>query len=388
MIVVFYWYFGKKQILCQFINEIPPTMRARKQMDNKQAILVVDDVELNRAILIEAFSEEYHTIEAENGKQALEILVSKPEKIAAVLLDLMMPVMDGFTLLAKMKEEEFLSKIPVFLITADDSMEAMRHGYEMGAIDIIGKPFIPEMIRQRIQNVIELYRNREYLNHVVERQNAALKEQADKIQKLNSAIIDTLSTAIEFRDCESGEHVQRMRWLTGVLLQKLIEDFPEYALPEEQIHLIQDAAVMHDVGKIAIPDQILNKPGRLTTEEFEIMKTHTMKGCELLSSIPEIRDSKLYQYAYDICRHHHERWDGRGYPDGLKENEISIWAQIVSLADVYDALVSKRVYKDAYGQEKAVQMIINGECGIFNPMLLDCFLKVKDIIMQAYLDKE
>lgn len=353
-------------------------------MNKKQLILIVDDVEMNRAILIEVFRKKYHTVEARNGQEALDIIREREDEIAAVLLDLLMPVMDGYVVLEVLKEENLLKKIPVFLITAEDSMDAMRRGYEMGAIDIIGKPFIPEMLEQRISNVIELYQNREYLNHIVEIQEQALKEQAEKIQKLNSSIIDTLSTAIEFRDCESGEHVQRIRKLTGILLEKLSEMYPQYDIPKDQFSLIQDAAVMHDVGKIAISDQILNKPGRLTEEEFEVMKTHTIRGCELLNSISEIRDSDIYQYAYDICRHHHERWDGRGYPDGLKGDEISIWAQIVSLADVYDALVSKRVYKEAYGEETALQMILNGECGQFNPALLQCFMESKNIIIKMY----
>ncbi len=355
-----------------------------KKMVERQTILVVDDIELNRAILVEVFKDKYNTLEAKDGEQALQLLVQYGNEIGAVLLDLWMPVMNGFMLLDEMKIRGMLEKIPVFLITAEDSMEALRRGYEMGVVDVIGKPFLPEMIGRRIDNIIELYKKREYLNHVVEIQEEALKEQAKKIQKLNSSIIDTLSTAIEFRHCESGEHVQRIRKLTGIFLNKINHDYPEYSIPEEEILLIQDAAVMHDVGKIAISDQILNKPGKLTKEEFEIMKTHTIRGCELLDSIPEIRNSEIYKYAYDICRHHHERWDGRGYPDGLKGNEISIWGQIVSIADVYDALVSKRVYKEAYGEDTAIQMILNGECGQFNPILLDCLLQLKDEIASMY----
>lgn len=355
-----------------------------KKMVERQTILVVDDIELNRAILVEVFKDKYNTLEAKDGEQALQLLVQYGNEIGAVLLDLWMPVMNGFMLLDEMKIRGMLEKIPVFLITAEDSMEALRRGYEMGVVDVIGKPFLPEMIGRRIDNIIELYKKREYLNHVVEIQEEALKEQAKKIQKLNSSIIDTLSTAIEFRHCESGEHVQRIRKLTGIFLNKINHDYAEYSIPEEEISLIQDAAVMHDVGKIAISDQILNKPGRLTKEEFEIMKTHTIRGCELLDSIPEIRNSEIYKYAYDICRHHHERWDGKGYPDGLKGNEISIWGQIVSIADVYDALVSKRVYKEAYGEDTAIQMILNGECGQFNPILLECLLQLKDEIASMY----
>ena len=351
-----------------------------RNMDRK-IILIVDDVEVNRAILSATFQQEYDILEAVNGREALEVIEQHKEKISAVLLDIIMPVMDGFEVLEVMNNEGWIEKIPVFLITAESSPEVMRKGYEMGVVDIIGKPIIPFFIRRRIGNVIKL-------NNIVNEQEAMLKKQEKEIRELNRSVLETLSTAIEFRDCESGEHVVRMSNLTLFLLKAMNEYYPEYGVEESNLQVIADAAVMHDVGKIAIPDKILNKPGRLTEDEFEIMKTHTIRGCELLESVPKMRENPIYEYAYDICRHHHERWDGKGYPDGLKGNEITIWSQVVALADVYDALVSERVYKKAYSHDTAIRMILEGECGTFNPLLMDCLKKVQEQIRRSYEKKE
>ena len=344
-------------------------------MSNRDLLLVVDDMEINRVVLGQAFCDLYTILEAENGRDALELIQTHADQLAAVLLDVVMPVMDGFQVVEQMYTQGLLSRIPVFLITADCSESNMHRGYELGVMDIIGKPIIPYFVRRRVCSVVELFQARERLSRTVAVQERALEEKALEIQQLNMSIIETLSTAIEFRDCESGEHVQRIHDLTGVLLRDLRRrGFAGCGqLTDEEIDQISTAAIMHDVGKIAIPDQILNKPGRLTPEEFEIMKTHTVKGCELLDRIPKSRDNPVYQYAYDICRHHHERWDGRGYPDGLKGDQISIGAQVVSLADVYDALTSQRVYKPPFPPEEAVRMILDGECGAFNPNLLESF---------------
>ncbi len=349
-------------------------------MDERNIVLIADDVEMNRAMLAEAFQKDYQIIEAENGKVALEQLDIYRDQIAAILLDIVMPVMNGFDVLDKMLEQELLGTIPVFLITAENSEKVLIHGYEMGVADVINKPFSLELIYRRVSNVIELYRARLKLRTIVERQGEMLAEQAKKLQETNSAIIDTLSTVIEFRDCESGEHIQRIRSLTTMMLGYIVQNHPEFGVKHEDIANIADAAVMHDVGKVSIPDYILNKPGRLTKEEFEIMKEHTVRGCEILESIPRIRESEIYTYCYDICRHHHERYDGRGYPDGLKGDELTIWVQVVALADVYDALVSKRVYKDAYSHDEAVRMILAGECGTFSDVMLKTFSEMAGAI--------
>lgn len=340
-------------------------------------ILIVDDMGINRAILCEAFKDS-RVMEATNGQEALDIILAQPNSIAAILLDLIMPVMDGFGLLEELQKLSLLQRIPIFLITADCSEKTMHRGYDMGVMDIIEKPVIPYFVRRRVLSVMELYQARAQLRSTVNVQKQQLQQQAMEIQQLNRAIITTLSTAIEFRDCESGEHVQRIYDLTAIMLRNLRKlQYPKCCdFTDEQIEQIATAAIMHDVGKIAIPDAILNKPGKLTPEEYEIIKTHTIRGCQLLDQIPKFRTNAVYRYAYDICRHHHERWDGHGYPDGLKGDEISIWAQVVSLADVYDALTNQRVYKPAFSHEEAIAMIVTGKCGAFNPAILEALLNI------------
>ncbi len=337
-------------------------------MKEKGTILVVDDIEINRLILSQIFEEDYHIMEAADGGQAMEIINSR-EDITALLLDLLMPNMNGLDVLKELNKNDRIKNLPVFLITAAESEEMLMEGYDLGAIDIIRKPFIPQFLKHRINDIVELYRHRNELQEVV-------AEQVERLSRLNQSMIETLATAIEFRDCESGEHVKRICGLTRVLMNKVSDTYPQYRLPNSQIEKIVTASILHDVGKISIPDAILNKPGRLTDDEFEVMKKHTLKGCELLQNIPNSMDEDIYNYSYDICRHHHERWDGRGYPDGLAGDQISIWAQVVAVADVYDALTSERVYKKAFTHEKAIDMIVRGECGTFNPKLIKSFQEV------------
>lgn len=357
---------------------------SKKQLlpSQRDTILIVDDMKVNRAILRETFKD-MKVLEATNGLEALNIICTSPQSIAAVLLDLIMPVMDGFQLLEYLKKMNLLKHIPVFLITADTSEKNMHRGYDMGVMDIIEKPVIPYFLRRRVQNIMELYQTRASLSGLVDVQEQQLEQQAEEIQELNHALITTLSTAIEFRDCESGEHVQRIYDLTSIMLTQLREaQFHECRnFTDERIEQIATAAIMHDVGKISIPDAILKKPGKLTPEEFEIIKTHTIKGCELLDQIPNFRHNLVYQYAYDICRHHHERWDGHGYPDGLKGNQITIWAQVVALADVYDALTNARVYKPAFSHDQAMEMIYKGQCGAFSPRLLKAIEKFAPLFL-------
>ena len=348
-----------------------------EQEIKRKTILVVDDIEMNRAILRITFGQEYEILEADNGETALRIIEESADELCAVLLDIVMPVLDGFGVLEEMNRKELTGSIPVFLITAENSSEVLKKGYDLGAVDIIGKPISPYFIKRRIGNVIKL-------NELINEQDAMLRSQAGKIRELNRTVLETLATAIEFRDCDSGELVNRMSELTLCFLKAINCFYPEYGVREEEMQAIADAAVMHDLGKIAIPDSILGKPGRLTKEEFDVMKTHTLRGCDILESVPRMKENPVYEYAYDICRHHHERWDGNGYPDALKGEEISIWSQAVSVADVYDALVSKRVYKDAYSHDEAIRMIMEGECGAFSPMILDCLMKSRDQMAEIY----
>ena len=331
----------------------------------KQTILIVDDMEINRAILAEGFGDDYNILEAENGHQAMEIIYST-ENISSVLLDLVMPEMDGLGVLHRMNKNGKISQIPVFIITAADSAQMMMDAYNMGAVDVISKPFMINFLKCRVGNIIELYRRRNDLESIVD-------EQVKRLNKYNQSLVEILATLVEFRDCESGEHVKRICGLTEILMTAVSDMFPEYHLPKHEIDKIVSSSVLHDIGKICIPDAILNKPGKLTKEEFEVMKQHTVMGCQILTNIPDVMDKAIYNYSYDICRHHHERWDGRGYPDGLKGDEISIWSQVVSVVDVYDALVSPRVYKDPFDHETSVKMICGGECGTFNPKVLEAF---------------
>ena len=344
-------------------------------------ILIVDDDEINRAILENIFSSQYKVAEADNGRLGLEKILCNKEQLCAVLLDVVMPEMDGLQVLRRLNEEGIPAQIPIFLITAETRDVTMREAYELGVMDVISKPVIPYMVDRRVKSVVELYQARRRLGSVVERQQSELLRQAEQIIELNRGMIESLSAAIEFRNGESGEHVRRIHNITRYMLTQT--ELGE-GLTSEEIDSIALAAITHDVGKIAIPDAILNKPGRLTPEEFEIMKTHTVQGERMLEHIPQLKEHGAYHYACDIARHHHERWDGRGYPDGLKGNEISLWAQIVSLADVYDALVSKRVYKDAFDRGEALKMIREGQCGVFNPALLERFFAVEQEIWKFY----
>ena len=340
-------------------------------MHKNKTLLIVDDIELNRMILTEVFKDEYRIVEACNGEQAIEI-INSDLAVSAVLLDLLMPGMNGLGVLKEMNKNGKIKSIPVFLITAAESQEMLLEGYNLGAIDVITKPFMTHFLKCRVNNVVELYGHRNELEKIVAKQD-------ERLNYLNQSMVETLATIIEFRDCESGEHVKRICGLTKMLIQAVSDMYPEYYLPQSEIDKIAASSVLHDVGKISIPDNILNKPGRLTKEEFEVMKQHTVKGCEILQKIPDMIDKDIYKYSYDICRHHHERWDGKGYPDGLSGDDISIWAQVVSVADVYDALTSKRVYKEAYSYETAINMIFNGECGAFNPKVLN--------VLKVYMDK-
>lgn len=345
-------------------------------MDNCQkTILIVDDMPVNRAILSKIFSNEYLLLEADNGKDALNIIEKEQQKIDIVLLDIYMPILDGFDVMERLKETGRLEHLPVIFITAEDSISMMRKAYELGVTDVITKPFYPDIVRRRVKNVLGLYTKQENLEAIVARQTASLRKQS-------LLLAEAMSSIIEFKNMESGQHILRIRIITQYLLETLMQEGYPVNLTSSEIQLISEAAVMHDIGKITIPDAILNKPARLTPEEFEVIKRHTIEGCEVAKKLKFVRSSEYMNYCFDICRHHHERWDGNGYPDGLKGDEITIWSQVVSIADVYDALTNERVYKKAISHEKALSMIKNGECGVFNPKLLDCFIRNADHMLE------
>ncbi len=351
----------------------------------EQQILIVDDETVNREILKTMF-EEYDRLEAENGREAIEKIAGS-RNLVLILLDISMPVLSGFDVLEYMKEHKLLEKIPVILITGETVIDSEDKAYSYGAADVIHKPFYPHIVKKRSQNIIDLYQHKLEMELRLKQQEIEIKEQEKEIRENNEVMLETLSSLVEFRSVETGEHTQRMKYFTKLILEYMQEYFPQYGLDKYKIDLIVRASVLHDIGKIGIPDSILLKPGRLTDEEFEIMKSHTTIGCEILEKSYRNKDSDFYRYSYDICRHHHERWDGRGYPDHLKGEELSIGVQVVSVADVYDALVSPRVYKKPFSREEAYDMILSGECGQFSPDVLKCLAIAKEDVFHCEVIK-
>ena len=331
----------------------------------KEKILIVDDSELNRAILADMLGEEYDIVEAENGLEAVAALQKMGPELSLVLLDIVMPEMDGFGVLDTMNQNRWIDDIPVIMISAESGSSHIERAYELGVTDFVARPFDALIVHRRVVNTILLYAKQKKLVGMV-------ADQIYEKERQGNLMIDILSHIVEFRNGESGLHVLHVRTLTELLLRVLSQKTDRYRLTPEEISIITTASALHDIGKIAIDEHILNKPGRLTEEEFAMMKTHTTVGADMLENLPIHQNDPLVNVAYQICRWHHERYDGRGYPDGLKEDSIPISAQVVALADVYDALTSQRVYKPPFSHEEAVQMILDGKCGVFNPLLLEC----------------
>ena len=351
-------------------------------MQQRQKILIADDSAMNRDLLATILEDEYDIVQAEDGVKAVDYLQKHAEEIALVLLDLVMPQMDGFEVLAYMNKERWIDYIPVIIISAEDSPAYIKRGYDLGVTDFIGKPFDVNMVRRRSANAILLGAKQRRMTSIVSNQIYE-KEKSSKL------MISILSHIVEFRNGESGLHVLHIQVITDMLLRHLVQkENNPYTISQEEIGLISTASALHDIGKITIPDEILNKPGRLTAEEFTVMKGHSMAGANMLEQLPfEQKDEPLVKTAYEICRWHHERYDGGGYPDGLKGEEIPVSAQAVSLADVYDALTSERCYKAAYSHEKAIEMILAGQCGAFNPLLLECLLDISGTLKKEMSEK-
>lgn len=341
-------------------------------MEPKQKILIVDDSEINRAMLKEILGEGYEYLEAENGLRAIEILRRRTD-IALVLLDLIMPEMDGFDVLRVMQCYAWQEEIPVIVISAAEDNRSVERAYDMGVADYIRRPFERVMVLRRVKNALMLYAKQKRLTRLV-------TDQVYEKEHNGVLMISILSHVVEFRNSESGQHVLHIRTLTDLLLHQLVQKTDRYQLDESDISLISTASALHDIGKIMIPEEILNKPGRLTEEEYATIKTHTTEGARILKGLAIGQDEPLVKVAHAICRWHHERWDGGGYPDRLKGDEIPIAAQVVALADVYDALTSERCYKRSYSHEKAVDMILHGECGSFNPLLMECLKESSELL--------
>ena len=333
-------------------------------------ILITDDSELNRSVIGDILKEEYSILEARDGLEAVTILQRHRGEISLLLLDIVMPKMDGLQVLEAMNEYGWIAELPVIIISSESNIATIERAYELGVTDYISRPFDASIVRRRVNNTIMLYSKQKLLVNMV-------AEQIYEKQKNNNLMIHILSHIVEFRNGESGTHVLHINNITELLLQKVIEKSNGRLLTQEQAALISTASALHDIGKIAIPEDVLNKPGRLTETEYDIMKRHSMIGANMINMMGDHKQEELVQIAYEICRWHHERYDGNGYPDGLKGDEIPLSAQIVSLADVYDALTSERVYKKAYSHAQASSMIVNGECGVFNPFLLECLLEIE-----------
>ena len=363
----------KNEVVVESDNTLSESVQTKNCV--KPLILIVDDCDMNREILREILSSDYSIMEACGGEEALSMIHQFGTGISLVLLDIVMPGLDGFEVLSYMNQDHTIEDIPVIMISSEDSEAFIRRAYEMGASDYVSRPFDAKVVYRRVTNNIKLYAKQRRLIRMVTEQ---IREREENV----SMLVGVLSQIVEFRNGESGLHVKHIRRFTECILDCLIEKDPDLHLGTKERENIPLASALHDIGKIAVDDKILNKPGRLTPEEFEAMKLHTVYGAKMLEELQPYYDEPLLKTATDIAHWHHERWDGRGYPDGLVGDAIPLSAQIVSLADVYDALTSERCYKKAYSHDKAVEMILNGECGVFNPKLVECFVEIQNVLRE------
>ncbi|MBQ7680573.1 MAG: response regulator [Butyrivibrio sp.] len=345
-----------------------------------KTLLIADDAEVDRRILEEILRNRYNVVSVSGGKQAIQVISKNLKELAGIVMDVRMPDTSGIQVLELLQKQKISTRIPVIMVSGDASPESERICYQKGAADFIRKPYEKTVVGYRVARSLELYEKRAGLEEkiaeqtkVLRKQYLVLQKQEENLRENNNNIIDVVCAMVEFRNLESGNHLKRIKGFTQILGTTIMRNYPEYGLTPHRVEVITQASAMHDIGKITVPDAILLKPGRLTPEEFDLMKSHTTRGCELVKMLADIQDKEYYETSYDICRHHHEKYDGRGYPDGLKGEEISIAAQLVSMADIYDALVSERVYKAAIPPSKAYEMIRNGEAGIFSTKMLTSF---------------
>lgn len=367
---------SKNRVVSEWNENKQITSSLNERDDNKSLVLVVDDSDMNRFLLSQILLDDYNVIEACDGVEATQIIQDHFKELSIVLLDIVMPRMDGFGVLEFMNANDLIQDLPVIMISSMDEDSAIRRCYELGISDYVRRPFSADVVGKRVYNIVRLYQRQRNLQREI-------REQVEEREKNSRVVTSIISHVVENRNGESGPHVIHVEQITEIILNRLTELTDMYKLSKEDKKQISLASALHDIGKIGIDEKILNKPGKLTEEEYEIMKTHTTIGAIMIHQVQMEEDDTLIQFAYEICRWHHEKWDGRGYPDGLKGNYIPISAQVVSIADVYDALVSERVYKKAYSHKKAIEMIINGECGEFNPLLIQCLKDCSDRIQLA-----
>lgn len=354
-------------------------------MKKRKSILIVDDEEMSRELLKQIFESQYDIMQAKDGREAIWKLGQNLNEIAVVLLDLVMPNLNGFQVLQVLNAKRIVERIPVVLITARKDTKVELSSYALGASAVISKPYVAQVVRMQVNNIIEMHKRANEMEDTIQGYQMKLLAQQSKMNVFYNNLLDAISNFVEFRDVETGEHVKRVKGFTRIMSQAVMDLYPEKGLTRKKVDIIVQASALHDIGKIAIPDSILLKPGRLTDEERAVMKNHTLKGCEILNLIADLQEEELFKTCYDICRSHHERYDGGGYPDGIEGDEIPLAAQIVSVVDVYDALVGERVYKKAYDKETAYNMIVNGECGMFSPEMLKC-LEFSRNALEAFFD--
>lgn len=359
----------------------------------RKKILVADDVKANRQVLIDILQDTYDIEEASNGMEALKIVEAQMKEIAAIFLDINMPGMDGITFLRIMTEKKYLGSFPVLVVSSEQSVEQVAECFEYGAADYIRKPVNKDFVKQRLNKLLTLYEQKNDFKERLDKQTLTLRsqyrllqQQAMQLKKNQENIINILGTVVEYRNLEGRLHTTRVKGFTKILGIYMMKFYPEYELTGEKINVIASASVLHDVGKVMLSDEVLLKPGKLTEEEFEYVKSHSVKGYDIIDSISDMLDEEYAKYSREIVRWHHEKYDGSGYPDGLKKDEIPISAQLVSIADCFEALISESVYKGAIPFEEAYNMILQGECGMFSYKLLECFRKAKGD-MEKYIKK-
>lgn len=361
------------------ITEQQPERTAAAPVHRRQSVLIVDDSELNRKMLGQMLGSRFDIAEAASGEACLQLLEQNATGISIVLLDIHMPGIDGFTVLEEMNQKNLLQQIPVIMISSEDTVDAVRRAFDLGASDYISRPFDAKVVYQRIINTIQLYAKQRRLS-------AMAADLAFEKERASRMMIGILSQVVEKRNGESRDHVQRVAQLTSMLLAGLAQKTDRYPLTREMRRTIATAAALHDIGKMEICEDLLHKEGPLTEAERRTLQSHTLLGAQMLEEQPECRDDAFARTAYNICRWHHERYDGGGYPDGLQGEQIPIEAQVVGLADVYERLVSRPVDGRARTHSEVVQMICTGVCGAFNPLLLDCLQDMEAEIARAMQD--
>lgn len=359
----------------------------------RNTILVVDDSEFNRTFLKKTLMNDYEILEAADGKEAMAIIDEKLDSLCGVLLDINMPVMSGEEVLEKLQKDKYLVTFPILLITGEQSIETIERCFDYGASDFIRKPFEAPLIKKRLKKLVTLYAQKNEFKERLDRQSATLRNQfkllqsqAEQLKNNNENILAAVGTIAEYRNMESSSHIENVKEYTRIITTHAKNEFPEYKLTDDLVRVIASASALHDVGKIVIPDSVLLKPAKLTAEEFELMCSHPLRGFDIIESITGAWDEEYGKYSKEIARSHHERYDGRGYPEGLVGEEIPVSAQIVGIADCFDAMLTDKVYKAAVSFEEAFPMILDGQCGTFSPKLMECFRNAKDELYAYYIE--